>query len=186
MIRLAFLPVLLVKVVVSLSCFVAGASAQHELEPRTKLVDGPMMKLAPMLGTWEIESQWANGTPLWAKNEYFVGLGGRFVEAKTYSKNPAGKIYQRYHTIFGYDEAKQEYMSWGFTYDGTEKTLPVQVEESDGRVSLTSEWEQAPGSRIKQTVTIGADAGQYQWTVWSKEDDGDWTEIMDGTWKRVE
>ena len=168
-------------------CIVTLAAHAQELpEERTKFVEGPMQKLTPILGTWEIDDQWESGSPLWARNEYKVGVGGRFLEAKTYSKNPAGKIYQRYFTVFGYNDDENEYMSWGFTYDGTEKTVPLQITEVDGKVEMTSEWAQGPSSRIKQTVTIKPESDHYVWKVWSQDEGSDWAEIMNGKWKRVE
>ena len=172
-----------------LTCLLFSATTCHGQnmpEPRAKLVEGPMTRLAAVLGTWEIDTAWANGSSLWARNEYKVGLGGKFIEAKTYAKNRSGVAYQRYHTVFGYDESTKEYKSWGFTYDGTEKTVPIKVEEKDGKVTLTSEWSQDESSRIRQSVTIVDGDDHYEWKVWQQSGSEDWVEIMNGQWQRVD
>ena len=168
-------------------CLFDGVTlGQDAIEGPQKLVNGPMAKLTPLLGEWEINAVWANGSPLWARNEYTVGVGGRFVEARTFAKNPqSGKIYQRYLTVFGYEEDKEQYTTWGFTYDGREQVVHFTVTEEDGETIITSEWEQAPGTSIRQSVTITAGSDAYGWKIWQKSGDNDWEEIMDGQWKRV-
>ena len=152
-------------------------------QPRTKLVDGPMAKLTPILGAWEIDAEWTDGSPLWARNEYRIGLGGKFVVANTYAKNSAGGIYHRYMTMFGYDAKDDTYYSWGFVYDGTMKRVPIQVDVGDGKLTLTSEWEASPGAMMRQKVTVAA-KDHYEWQVWQQRD-GDWSEIMNGQWKQA-
>lgn len=166
--------------------FPTASHSQDLPKAPVKLVEGPMAKLAPILGTWEIDAEWANGSSLWARNEYKVGLGGKFVEAKTYAKNNSGVAYQRYLTVFGYDESSKEYTSWGFTYDGTEKTVPISVEEKEGKMTLTSEWSQDESTRIRQSVAIADGDNHYEWKVWQKSESEDWIEIMNGKWKRVD
>ena len=153
-------------------------------KPPSQLVEGPMTTLAPILGTWEINGTWKNGEGITARNEYTIGVGGKFVYAKTFAEGPNGGTYQRYFTVFGYDEAEQQYRSWGFTYDGSAISVPLRVEEEGDKVKLTSEWSNDKTGEIRQTVTIG-DKDAYGWQVWAKTPDGEWLEIMDGEWKRV-
>lgn len=159
------------------------AAAFEAPQPRSKLVDGPIARLKPILGAWEIDAEWADGSPLWARNEYRIGLGGKFVVADTYAKNSSGGVYHRYMTVFGYDPDEETYYSWGFVYDGAAKRVPIQIDEKEGRLTLTSEWEASPGAMIRQQVTVAAE-DHYDWQVWQKRD-GDWSEIMNGQWKRA-
>jgi hypothetical protein len=169
----------------ALCLFLAVSSTTAQEVSPTKLVEGPMAKLKPLIGTWEIDTEWRNGSALWARNEYLVGVGGRFIEARTFAKNQSGHVYQRYMTVFGYDQDKNQYHTWGFTYDGTEKTVPFTVTDEDGKTVISSEWEQEAGTSIRQTVTFVAGTDAYDWKVWQKSDGGDWEEVMDGTWQRV-
>lgn len=60
-----------------------------------KLADGPLAKLQPWVGNWEVNTEWEGGRKLWARNEYKIGLGGRFLIADTYTKDSDGKVYHR-------------------------------------------------------------------------------------------
>ena len=153
-------------------------------QPSTKLVDGPMQKLAPILGTWEIDSEWLGGDPIKARNEYTVGLGGKFIYAKTFAESESGGIYQRYFTVFGFDDEKQQYVSWGFTYDGTSMTVPMELREENGKVVLTSQWNNERTGEIRQSVTLG-DESAYGWQVWKKTPEGEWLEIINSEWEKV-
>lgn len=165
--------------------FLSISSTMAQEASPAKLVEGPMAKLKPLIGTWEIDTEWKNGSALWARNEYVVGVGGRFIEARTFAKNQSGHVYQRYMTVFGFNENKKQYNTWGFTYDGREQTVPFTVTDEDGKTVVSSEWEQEPGTSIRQTVTFVAGGDSYNWKVWQKSDSAEWEQVMDGTWKRV-
>lgn len=151
-----------------------------------KLVDGEIAKLQPWIGNWEINSKWASGQALWARNEYRVGLGGKFVEADTYAKDGDGEPYHRYKTIFTFDESKKKFVSYGFTSDGKVQVVENKLEQVDGKVALTSSWAMGE-TEVKQTVKI-LNNDEYAWNVWMRpvEGDAEWAQSMEGTWKRVE
>ena len=165
----------------SLICF-----AFDKPEPTNELASGEISKLKPFIGNWEVTTEWANGQTLWARNEYRVGLGGKFVEADTYAKDGNGKPYHRYRTIFTYDESKKKFVSYGFTNDGTVQVVENDVEDIDGKIALTSSWA-AGKTEIKQTVREMSDK-QFGWKVWMRPADGesDWNQSMDAKWERVE
>ena len=153
--------------------------------PPEKLADGPIAKLQPWVGNWEINAEWTGGSKLWARNEYKVGLGGKFLIANTYVKDDDGKLYHRYKTIFTYSDKEKKYVSHGFTADGTVQVVENEVTEIEGKPVITSSWEK-DGTEVKQTVTM-ADADGYVWKVWTRPvDQEEWKQAMTGTWKRVE
>ncbi len=161
-----------------------GADAPT-LPPAAKTLTGPIAKMTPFLGTWRFEGHWANGQSLWSQNVYRVGLAGRFVEAVTYAKDGDGAVYERYLTVFGHDAKTGKYVTYGFTFDGTAKTLPMDVSETDGKLTLQSQWSAGPAAgEIRQRVTV-LDKDTYRWQVWTRQGAGEWVAIMDGEWKRV-
>jgi hypothetical protein len=155
--------------------------AQHEPQLNENL-----KCFAPYLGTWVIESEWSNGGKLWAKNKYTIGLGGNFVMARTWAKDGDGEPYERYLTIFAWDKAQNKVVSHGFTYDGSVQQVDMEVETSDGKELIRSQWQPSPANDmvIKQEVSI-IDENQYGWKVWSRADESaEFQPLMDGVWKR--
>ena len=141
---------------------------------------------APYLGTWVIESEWAGGDKLWAKNMYEAGLGGNIVVAKTWAKDGDGEVYQRYLTVFAWDKEKQKIVSHGFMNDGTSQQVVMDVDNTDGKDVIRSQWQPSPASEmvIKQQVSI-IDENQYAWKVWSRAtESAEFESIMEGVWKR--
>ena len=145
------------------------------------------MKLfEPFLGSWEINTNWTNGNKLWSRNKYTVGIGGNFVNAVTYAKDGDGEPYQRYFTVFSYDKQKQQFQSYGFTYDGTVTIVDNKVSLVDGKTRIASQWDSGNGT-IKQEVQM-VSKDRYSWKVWMKPANStgeDWQPLMDGVWKRV-
>ena len=164
-----------------------AAQSAGTSEPTEKLELNENLKcLAPYLGTWEIESEWAGGSKLWAKNVYEIGLGGNFVIAKTWAKDGDGEVYQRYMTIFAWDKDDQKIVSHGFMSDGKTQQVPMQVESSNGKERIRSQWQPSPDSPmvIKQEVSM-IDENQYDWKVWSRiNESAEFEPIMEGVWKR--
>jgi len=154
---------------------------------RATKLQGPIEKLTPLLGAWEIDTAWADGARLWARGEFKVGLGGRFIEGHTYVKDESGKLYERYHTLYGYDAASRKYFAHGFTFDGTAKVVPFELSEENGKLVYASQWklaDSADAPEIKQKITFDG-VHSYHWNVWSRTGDGEWQTMMDGAWKAV-
>ena len=147
------------------------------------LADGPLAPYIPFLGTWEIDHQWKNGTRIWSLNEFEIGPGGKFIIARTFTRDGDGEVYERYHTYFSHHEEKG-LVSHGFTYDGS-VSIVEGIESFEGKAGpgFTSYWSPGP-AQIKQTIEL-LDADSYGWKVWTRAEDAQpWTEIMDGVWKR--
>lgn len=141
---------------------------------------------APFLGTWVIDTEWSNGGKLWAKNKYEIGLGGNFVMARTWAKDGDGEPYERYLTIFAWDKGKNRVVSHGFTFDGSVQQVDMEVESSDGKEVIRSQFQPNPVEDmvIKQEVSL-IDENQYDWKVWSRaSESAEFQPMMDGVWKR--
>lgn len=139
----------------------------------------------PFVGIWTIDAKWKSGGELWARNEYSIGMNGNFVEAKTFTKNEHGKVYQRYFTIWRHNAEKKQIESYGFTFDGTVTITSSDLDTSDAKHPIIrSKWKTADSkSHIKQEVRL-IDAKNYSWKVWSSDDGDEWEQIMDGVWKK--
>ena len=147
------------------------------------LLEGtPLGMLAPYIGDWEVSGAWADGTALWARNEYRVLMGGAYVDVLTWAKDGAGDPYLRYYTVFAWDEAAGGLVSHGFQTDGVASTNPMSRAD-DGAV--LAEWGAYP-ARIRQRVgPVEGDA--YPWRVWMIAGEGAEPSMMiDAEWVRQE
>ena len=137
------------------------------------------------IGDWEIDATWADDSALWSRNEFRVGLGGEFLEIRTYAKDENDTIYQRYFTIFAYNKETQKLQSYGFTYDGTVTVVDdVKMEGSVSDATLTSQWNDGK-AQIRQEIQI-VSRDEYSWKVWSGDSDGhSWLLIMAANWRRI-
>ncbi len=147
--------------------------------------------LAPLVGhAYEIDGAWADGSPIWARNEYRVGLNGQFVESKVIAINEDGEKYQRYLTVMSIDKETGEFTSYGFTYDGTARAITNEIRESDdGDPVLFAEWNTSMPTgemTIRQEVELKGD--RYLWRVWARPagSEASWNQMMDGAWIRKE
>ena len=167
----------------SLLC--SSSLAQPAAKNTSPFETAQLRPLTGFLGNWEINAKWSDGTPLWSRSEFTVGLGRRFLVARTFTKNGEGQLYQRYLTYFGIDKETQHLVSHGFTFDGTMAVVdPVEMGGEPGHESLTSEWSNA-GTTVKQTVQLTS-ANAYSWKVWIRTGEDPWQQIMDGVWIRVD
>ena len=146
----------------------------------------PLEGLTAFLGNWEVETQWADGTPLWARNEFRIGLGGNFIEASSFTKDENDKVYERYYTIFANDTESDSITSYGYTYDGSVTIIEgINVANVDGFVTMTTEWS-AGADAIRQTVSVTSNE-TYHWKVWAKSAGQEgWALIMDTDYQRVD
>ena len=159
--------------------FVPCSKAGEVTLDRTQL-----WQMAMFIGDWEINETWEDGSELWSRNEFRVGLGHEFLEIRTFAKDENGKVYERYFTILAYDKESETVKSYGFTYDGTVTIVDdVKLEGSVTDAAVTSQWGTGD-SQIRQTIQI-VTRDEYSWKVWSGNGT-DWEMIMDGTWRRVD
>ncbi len=163
--------------------FTSIAGGQPAPPTETELADGPLRLLSPLIGDWQIDATWADGSKLWGRTEYRVGLAGRFIDVRTFAKDGDGEVYQRYLSIYAYDPVKQQYWSHGFIFDGTQKSTPVEVEKNGNTIEMRSRWKMEE-THIRQTVTLHGDKSMT-WEVYSSPDGKEWAQIMDGEWEKI-
>lgn len=175
---------LAILIALSACCSLATTQGQ-ESSANKRTLKTELAGFAKFEGTWIFDGKWKDGNAMWAKNDYTIGMNGNFFEAKTFTKNEHGKEYQRYHTIWRYDPEKAKVESYGFTYDGTVTITDSKVDVSDqAHPTIHSQWRSAPDKPIiKQEVRL-IDDKSYGWKVWSSQDGKEWTELMDGVWKK--
>ena len=168
---------------VVLAALAAGSFAQAE----SGNLDGtPLEGLTAYLGDWEVDTQWSDGSPLWSRNEFRLGLGGKFIEVRTFTKDENDQVYERYYTIFANDAERGSVDSYGYTYDGTVTIIEgIEVDNSNGSGTMTTEWS-AGADAIRQTISVTS-GETYNWKVWAKgEGQEDWSLIMDADYRRVD
>lgn len=152
----------------------AHARTENPVKPSIKLLE-------PFIGEWTIHATWTGGEALVARNINAWMVGGAHLSDQTFV-GEAGKAYQRYQTIMSYDQKLGCLVSYSFAFDG--KVSVVRVDTEDGKTfkfgfTPLDEHE----SNVRQTITFdGPDT--YRWVVEIRSQENQWTQIMDGTWKR--
>lgn len=142
--------------------------------------------LAPLIGDWEVSAQWQWGDTLKARNEYRVGIAGRFLEVRTIVRDNDGPEYVRYKTVYAVnpdaagDPKAPEFIAYGFAVDGSVTVLPVSLEDGVLRMRMDGK---GGGPSIRQEAGPFTDTG-YKWKV-EMLDGAEWTVVMDAEYKRV-
>ncbi len=181
------LSLLRVGILAGIMLFGNNVVAQSPDDTGTPRLKDNLQFFAPYAGTWEIDGQWMAGGDIWARNDYSIGMNGNFFRALTWSKNEAGRVYQRYETIWRIAPDSGALQSYGFTYDGTVTVTESEIDDSGpgGHPIIRAQWQGAGANpHIKQEVQMAEDEKSYAWRVWSSADGKEWTQIMDGTWRK--
>ena len=150
-----------------------------------RLVEGPLEPLNYFVGDWAIDARWAWGDTLEGRNEYRVGLGGRFLEVVTLVRDNGGPLYERYHSFYTYDAANDRHVAWGLAADGSVSSMPHTLEVVDGLPHMEFITDNPDGSRLRQTLTA-IDENTCAWKVWMTAAGNEGEQlIMDDQWERV-
>lgn len=144
-------------------------------------LQGALGVMEPWLGTWQIEAEWSGGGTLWAQSEYRPLLDGAFLEGRVFVRDNGGELYQRYHTIMAWDAASGRVAVVSFNHDGSVAPSALEV---DGSV-VTSSWVM-DATTIDERLEAGSDGDRLHWQVWATPAGGERSQIMDGTWRRVD
>ncbi|GJM18412.1 MAG: hypothetical protein DHS20C14_06250 [Phycisphaeraceae bacterium] len=168
----------------------AGATTAWGAPPegvpdRPGRVSGALEPLNYYVGDWTLSATWAWGMTIDARNEYRVGVGGKFVEVITVASDGGGEAYERYHSFYTPERDGDAYIATGFTYDGTTSTIPYAFEVEDGLPTIHTDTANPDGSRLRQEMDP-LDADSVAWRVWMTAPGADQEQqIMDGVWHRV-
>ncbi|MEQ8770987.1 MAG: SRPBCC domain-containing protein [Phycisphaerales bacterium] len=172
--------------VMGVSAFGVAAAPPTEIPPRPAGLAGELAPLSYYLGDWTIEATWAWGMTLEGRNEYRVGVGGRFLEVITVASDNGGEPYERYHSFYTPQKEGDAYVATGFTYDGTTSSIPYTFEVEDGLPTIRTDVVNPDGSRLRQEIDP-VDANNAAWRVWMTPPGSDQEQqVMDGVWTRAE
>jgi len=143
-------------------------------------LQGDMAGLAPLLGTWEVNAEWASGQTLWSRAVYEVGIAGRTIEARVFVRDGDGEPYQRYSSVFTFDAAAQQFLAHTFKKDGS---YSAQKLDFDGK-RLSMEWTE-DGTLIRDESDLST-PGVMAWTVSVKPEAAtEFQTVMDARWHRM-
>lgn len=141
-------------------------------------------KFEPFVGEWTINANWSAGNALVAHNINQWTLNGTHLAGQTWVGEGAEK-YQRYQTMFSYDARHECLITTSYAVDGAITTYRVEPSE-DGKVFKIGfapvKDDELP--KVRQTIVFKS-ADEYQWVV-ELNQNGSWSQIMDGVWKRDE
>ncbi len=150
------------------------------------VLTGELAAMSYFLGDWEIEATWSWGATLKGRNEYRVGLNGRFIEQRTIVSDNGGPMYERYRTVYAHD-AESGFLAHGFSSDGSFKTVDLAIETDEGGAvtAIQINNEQPDGSVIRNRVER-RDAASYGWIVHMRaNEEEEWRPLIDGVWTKV-
>ena len=133
-----------------------------------------------LIGTWQIDAVWADGTALWAQAEYRPVLDGSFVEGRVFVRDGDGPLYQRYRSFLAGAEDPGDVVAHTFAADGSSTESRLQV---DGPV-ITTEWSMG-GTTIAEEMELES-AELMRWRVWLTGADEIRNQVMDGVWRKVD
>lgn len=161
-----------------------GATLAPELDPSLEV-------LRAYVGyAWEIDTKWESGQSLKARNEYRLGLNGKFVTADTFVDDGKGGEYQRYHSIFAkYPDRPGVMRIHGFNHDGSTDVFEMEVIPSgEGghptlRVRGERKGQDGKPMNLVQEIRLISDH-EFTWKVIQLSDAGDQV-LMNGSYKRT-
>lgn len=141
-------------------------------------------KFEPFVGEWTIHATWSAGNALVAHNINQWTLNGTHLSGQTWVGEGAEK-YQRYQSFFSFDAKHNCLVTTSYAVDGAISTYRVEPSE-DGKVFKIgfSPVKDEALPKVRQTITFTS-ADEYHWVV-ELDQNGTWSPIMDGVWKRDE
>ena len=177
------------------SILLAGDDKQQPSNPAVKVIaesansaaDGIKLMTELTGGEWRIDGKWLDGRPIHARTQYELGVGKKFVTARTFVKADDGTEYQRYQNVFGVKDGRLT--CWNFTFDGSSDVAPWDV--AGRKISSSKKMQSAADSSsvnakavsiLHQSIEL-VEPNKLHWLV-SVETDGQNKPIMDGYWVR--
>ncbi len=143
--------------------------------------------LAPLVrflgGQWEVHGTWSTGEPLHARTIYEIGVGGKFIRARTYALRSDGTEYQRYESILGWNADAASLTFTSYTYNGSVTEGTITPTDAD---TLSYEWTKGSPSAsgtIGQTIEFLSN-DEARWIAWLEAEEGK-QQLLDATWKRT-
>ncbi len=134
-------------------------------------------------GQWEVHGTWSSGEPLHARTIYELGVGGRFVQARTYVLQEDGTEYQRYETLYGWNAADETLAYTSYAYDGNITAGTIASIDADTLLYAAAKAAPSASGTIGQTFEFLSD-DEARWTVWVETDQAK-QQLIDATWNRT-
>jgi hypothetical protein len=141
-------------------------------------------KLAPLqrfVGEWEADAQWADGSPLHARDVIEWGLDKKILKARTFVRD-GDKEYQRYEAVMAWRPDRKCLYEISFAFDGEISEYVIESKDADTLLVGWTPYNPDKPSKVRQVIKF-LDKDSYRWTITVKDGD-DWKQIMDATWKR--
>jgi len=134
-------------------------------------------------GQWEVHGTWSSGEPLHARTIYELGVGGKFIQARTYALQDDGTEYQRYETLYGWNAADEALAFTRYAYDGNIAQGTITSTDADTLSFAAAKDSPSASGTIGQTIEFLSD-DEARWTVWLETSEGK-QQLIDATWKRT-
>ena len=153
--------------------------------PTSAQLLGPMERLSPMLGTWNVSGTWAWGATVDARATYTAGVNNRFLTIRTWVSDNKEPEYLRYESTVSHDAATETYSIFSAKFDGTTTTATWELEEREGTDVWISTWN-AGETVVREELSMG-DATTMRWLVEMRSGpDAAWETALDATWMRAQ
>ncbi|MBE7558692.1 hypothetical protein HS125_07000 [bacterium] len=133
---------------------------------------------------WVLDASWSSGEPLRARCVYTWGLGGKFLACKTFVSTGTSE-YQRYETVIAWHPDKKSLVSIDMAFNGHLSETVMELVDKDTLRQGYVDYVPGHASPTRQEISF-LDDDHHTWRVWVKSRSGEWTQIMDGVWRRAE
>lgn len=134
-------------------------------------------------GQWEVHGTWSSGEPLHARTVYELGVGGRFIQAKTYVLRGDGTEYQRYETLYGWNASDEAMAFTSYAYDGSITEGTIIPTDADTFSFVVTRVSPSASDTIGQTIEFLSD-DEARWKVWLETAEGK-RQLLDASWTRT-
>lgn len=158
---------------------VMAAAKTRAEEPTDR---GDLAPLARLVGEWNLEAKWVDGTPVRARAVYRWGLGGTIMTARMFVIDGADER-QRYEEVMAWDRRRQSIVDISFSVDGAINEILVEPRDDDTLLFGWTPYHPSKAGKVRQTIRFDG-KNRYVWIV-ERNAEGAWKQIMEGTWVRA-
>jgi hypothetical protein len=146
-------------------------------------LDSHLAPLQRLLGgQWEVHGTWSSGEPLHSRTICELGVGGRFIQARTYALQD-GIEYQRYETLYGWDAADETLTYSSYAYDGNITAGTITSTDVDTLSYRGAKGSSSASGTIGQTIEFLSN-DEVRWIVWLETVEGK-QQLIDAIWNRT-
>lgn len=161
-----------------LVCVLATATDGSVLPVSAQVSESPVSALERLVG-----GRWYIGNDSY--NVFSWGVGRQSVIGEAYFVMPEGETLVSQTTFF-YHPGRRTLVAYGVAVDMGIDVFEYTSIEARGDtlvLDLTAYGPQAPEGTQRETWTF-IDDDHYEWVLWSRDEEGAWTQSMGGTFER--